>query len=197
MKLSWRRSAQLTMAALFVMASGNVPGMAQSKASESYDKVAEGSRIEAKEGQICHVSCVEPHAACTESQKVIDTLYEMAKLINKGDLEHFGEYFDDNVTTFDEVTRELLVGKKAVLARIKERYEQSVKAAEGHVVSYVIMQPYAKVNGDKATVTCLLRKTLGGKHPVVYESHDTKVFIKEGERWKEFHSAGVWKKVSS
>jgi hypothetical protein len=190
MTLSCRPIALLTLA-------GFCAATCQVFAAEEFDKAAKAAaQAEAKNEQ-CHVSCVEPHAACVESQKVIDTLYEMAKLISKGDLEHFGEYFDENVTTFDEVTRELLVGKKAVLARIKERYEQSVKAADGHMVSYIIMQPYAKVTGDRATVTCLLRKTLGGKHPVVYESHDTKVFIKEGDKWKEFHSAGIWKKVSS
>lgn len=188
MLLSCRRLALVS-----ILASTLTAGQAFAE-EESADKA---HKTEGKAGQICHVSCVEPHAACTESQKVIDTLYEMAKLINHGDFEHFGDYFDENVTTFDDVTKELIVGKKAVLARIKERYEQSVKAAEGHVVSYAIMQPYAKVTGDRATVTCLLRKVLGGKHPVIYESHDTKVFIKEGERWKEFHSAGVWKKVPS
>ncbi|MBP6744176.1 DUF4440 domain-containing protein [bacterium] len=145
----------------------------------------------------CHVTCVDPHAACVESQKVIDTLHEMAKAINKGDFEHFAEYFDENVTTFDDVTKQLLVGKKQVIDRIKERYEQSVQASETHAVSYTIYQPYAKVHGNTATVTCVLRKVMGGKHPVVFESHDTKVFVKEGDKWKELHSQGLWKKVSS
>jgi ketosteroid isomerase-like protein len=145
----------------------------------------------------CDVTCVDPHAACVESQKVIDTLHEMAKAINKGDFEHFAEYFDENVTTFDDITKQLLVGKKQVIARIKERYEQSVQASEAHAVSYTIYQPYAKVHGNTATVTCVLRKVMGGKHPVVFESHDTKVFVKEGDKWKELHSQGLWKKVSS
>ncbi len=102
----------------------------------------------------CNVTCVDPHAACSESQKVIDTLHEMAKLINKGDFDHFSEYFDENVTTFDDINKQLLVGKKQVIDRIRERYEQSVKAAEGHAVSYTICQPYAKVQGNTATVTC-------------------------------------------
>ncbi len=145
------------------------------------------------------VHCIEPHAACSESQKVIDTLHEMAKAINKGDFEHFSEYFDENVTTFDDITKKLLVGKKAVIARIKERYEDSVRDAENHAVSYTIYQPYAKVHdgGKTASVTCVLRKVVGGKHPVVFESHDTKVFVKEGEQWKELHSQGQWKKISS
>lgn len=145
----------------------------------------------------CSVTCVDPHAACVESQKVIDTLHEMAKAINKGDFEHFAEYFDDNVTTFDDITKQLLVGKQQVIARIKERYEQSVQASENHAVSYTIYQPYAKVKGNTATVTCVLRKVMGGKRPVVFESHDTKVFVKEGDKWKELHSQGLWKKVSS
>ncbi len=150
-----------------------------------------------KKNQDCHVSCVDPHAACTESQKVIDTLHEMAKAINRGDFEHFAEYFDDNVTTFDDITNKLLVGKKAVVDRIKERYEKSVQASENHAVSYTIYQPYAKVHGNTATVTCVLRKVMAGKHPVVYESRDTKVFVKEGDKWKELHSQGKWKKIST
>jgi len=146
-----------------------------------------------------NVTCVEPHAACNESQKVIDTLQEMAKLINKGDFEHFSEYFDENVTTFDDTTKKLLVGRKAVIARIKERYEESVRDSENHAVSYTIFQPYAKVHhdGKTASVTCVLRKVMAGRHPVVFESHDTKVFVKEGEQWKELHSQGQWKKISS
>ncbi len=145
------------------------------------------------------VHCIEPHAACSEAQKVIDTLHEMAKAINRGDFEHFSEYFDENVTTFDDITKKLLVGKKAVVARIKERYENSVRDSESHAVSYTIFQPYAKVHdgGKTASVTCILRKVVGGKHPVVFESHDSKVFVKEGDQWKELHSQGQWKKISS
>lgn len=151
---------------------------------------------EAKGKQLCHVKCTDPHAACKESQKVIDTLNDLVKAMNEGDFSTVGEYMDENVTTFDEDSKKLLCGREAVLAEMKKRYEKAVAQAGGGTVSYHIEQPYAQVSGDRATVTFLLRKTISGKTPICLESHSTDVFVKHEGKWKKLHYRGSWKKVS-
>jgi hypothetical protein len=144
----------------------------------------------------CMVTCHDPHPACRESARVIDTLNKLTQLINEGDFAAMGEYFDDGVTTFNEDTKKLIIGKEAVMADIKQRYERQHKS-DGHLLSYTIDSPYAEVNGNRAVVTFIAKKVLSGLHPVDMESHSTEVFIKEGDKWKTLHYRGAWKKVSS
>ncbi len=146
--------------------------------------------------QSCRVTCHEPHPSCSESARVIDTRGQLTQLINDGTFTAMGEYFDDGVTTFIEDTKKLIVGKDAVIADIKQRYERQNKGA-GHMLSYTIEQPYAEVTGNRAEVTFVAKKVLAGVHPVDMESHSTEVFVKDGDRWKTLHYRGAWKKVSS
>jgi len=162
----------------------------------AWPSVSAAETTEAKGKQLCHVKCTDPHAACEESQKVIDTLNHLVKAMNEGDFSTVGEYMDENVTTFDEDSKKLLCGREAVLAEMKKRYEKSVAQAAGGAVSYHMEQPYAQVSGDRATVTFLLRKTISGKTPICLESHSTDVFVKHEGKWKKLHYRGSWKKVS-
>lgn len=153
------------------------------------------SAAEDEKAQVCAVTCHEPHPSCSESTRVIDTLNKLTQLINDGHFDGMGDYFDDGVTTFNEDTKKLIIGKEAVLADIKQRYERH--KADGHLLSYTIDRPYAEVTGNRAVVTFIAKKVFSGAHPVDMEAHSTEVFVKDGDKWKTLHYRGAWKKVSS
>ncbi len=144
----------------------------------------------------CEVSIVNPHAACIESEKVIDTLKHMAALLAKGDIEAYSEYLADGCTTFDEETHKLIAGKEAVIADLKKRLYTAAPDGKEPVLTLTIEEPYAKVNGDVAVVTFKAIKELGGSHPDKEEVHATDVFVKHGEKWQKLHFRGKWKKIS-
>lgn len=141
----------------------------------------------------CKISCVDPHAACDESAKVIDTLRMLFDAVHKGDFETMSAYMDDGVTTFDEGTKKLIVGKEAVLADLRKKFE--INKALG-LESLTIDTPYAKVTGNTAVVTFVAVKVFGGKKPARMESRSTDIFVKEGGKWKKMHYRSNWKKVS-
>jgi len=167
-------------------------GMAQSDSAAALKIAARTPAVV----ESCSVVCTDPHPACSESARVIETLNKLTQLINEGNFDAMSEYFDDGVTTFNEDTSKLIVGKAAVLADIKERYQRRQKA-EGRLVSYTIDTPYAYVHGNSAVVTFVAKKVISGPHPIGMESHSTEVFVKDGEKWKTLHYRGAWKKVAS
>ncbi len=144
----------------------------------------------------CKISCIDPHPACSESAKVIETLEHMASLLAKGDLAAYSEYLADGCTTFDENTHKLIVGKEAVLADLKKRLLEISPDGREPVLSLTIEEPYAKVTGDVAVVTFRAIKEVGGAHPDKEEVRATDVFVKHGDRWQKLHFRGVWKKIS-
>lgn len=141
----------------------------------------------------CRVSCVNPHAACTESEKVIETLRMLFDAVHKGDFETMSAHMDDGVTTFDEGTKKLIQGKEAVLADLKRKFETNKALG---LESLTIDNPYAKVTGNVAVVTFVARKVYGGKKPSKMESHSTEIFVNEGGKWKKMHYRSNWKKIS-
>lgn len=178
-----------------------LPAQASAIEDSGHHKAAEKSEHSEKTEQTdkshgCHVKCTSPHAACEESQKVIDTLNHLVKALNDGDFATVGEYMDENISTFDEGSKKLIVGREAVLAEMKRRYEKSKQDSEGGTVSYHIEHPYAQVSGDRATVTFVIRKTVNGKTPIAMESHSTDVFVKHEGKWKKLHYRSNWKKIS-
>jgi hypothetical protein len=158
--------------------------------------MSSGYAADQSTSECCPVTCHDPHPACSESARVIDTLNKLTQLINDGKFDAMGEYFDDGVTTFNEDTKKLIIGKDAVIADIKQRYEHQHKT-DGHLLSYTIDSPYAEVTGNRAVVTFVAKKVLAGAHPVDMESHSTEVFVRDGDKWKTLHYRGAWKKVSS
>ena len=146
--------------------------------------------------KICHVKCNDPHAACSESERVIEALQHITRLISQGDFNDLGQHLDADVTTFDDTSKKLVTGRDAVIANLKAKWERAHKRAQNDVVSYTIDSPYAQVKGDTATVTFIARKVIGGPNPATYVSHSTDVFKKEGDRWVAIHYIGSWKKVS-
>jgi hypothetical protein len=143
--------------------------------------------------KICHVSCTDPHAACGESEQVIDVLQKMTRLLSLGEFEQLSAFLDENVTTFDENSRKLIVGKAEVLANLKREWENGPDKLP--TVAYTIDRPYAQVNGNVATVNFVAHKVIGGLKPTNYESHSTVVFRKEDGSWKKLYYRGAWRKV--
>lgn len=142
------------------------------------------------------VDCVDPHACCEESAKVIGVLQQLVKSINNGDWKAYEELLDDHCSTFDENSHKLIAGKEAVVADMKKKVEQY--GHEGHpFVSVTIDQPYAKVMppGDTAVVNFYAIRQYGGKHPFKEECHATDIFVKRGDTWKKCHFRGAWKRA--
>ncbi|HEY9784306.1 MAG TPA: nuclear transport factor 2 family protein [Candidatus Obscuribacterales bacterium] len=150
---------------------------------------------DAAEPEKCQISCIEPHAACTESEKVIETLKEITAALNDGDLETVSSYLDDGCTTFDKGTKKLIVGKQAVLDDLKRRIAAHNATSQEPLKAYTIDHPYAKVNGDVCVVTFVAHKEYGGKHPMKMESRCTDIFVRRGEKWKKLHYRSDWKRA--
>lgn len=143
----------------------------------------------------CKISCIEPHAKCSESEKVIETLKTLTAAVNKRDFERIGEFLDDGCTTFDKGSRKLIVGKQAVMDDIKRRaHEHDAQSAEP-LVSFTIDHPFAQVDGDTAVVTFVAYKEYGGKQPRKMESRCTDIFVRRGDTWKKLHYRSDWKRA--
>ncbi|MBZ0185441.1 MAG: nuclear transport factor 2 family protein [Candidatus Obscuribacterales bacterium] len=158
------------------------------KGSDSQECVADS-----KNGK---VSCSNPHAACSESEVVIDTLKKIAAAYTSGDFVEFEKYLDDGVTTFDKRSKKLLVGREAVMTELKKRWHES-HIGKDPVVSYKIEHPYARVDGDTAVVTFHATKVIGGEKHGTFESECTDVFVRKDGSWKKLHYKSDWKKIKS
>ena len=101
---------------------------------------------------------------------------------------------DDDCTTFDEASKTLIVGKKAVLDDLKQKIH-GWEVSDSPLISYTMDHPYAKVNGDMAVVSFVAIKAFGGKHPQEFKSHCTDIFKKENGKWKKLHYRSNWKEV--
>lgn len=143
----------------------------------------------------CRVHCIDPHPACDESAKVIETIKLMCSLLSKGDLTTYAEYLADDCTTFDENTGKLIVGKTAVLADLKRRLLEISPDGKDPALSITLEEPYAKVTGDTAVVTFRAIKEVGGAHPGKEEVKATDVFVKHGDKWQKLHFRGEHKKI--
>jgi len=149
----------------------------------------------AGDGEHPKVSCVEPHAGCSESAKIIEDLKEIVHALNTGDVDKAAEYYDDECTSIDKKTHKLISGKQAVIADLKKRLEQHGASSQEPLKSITIDHPYAFVHGDTATVTFVAYKEFGGEHPYKMESHCTDIFVKRGDKWKKLHYVSNWKRV--
>lgn len=141
------------------------------------------------------ISCVNPHAACAESEKVLDTFKVLFRAYSRGDLETAGQYMDDDCTTFDEASKSLIVGRKAVLEDMKHKIH-GWEVSESPLIAYTMEHPYCRVDGDMAVVSFVAFKEFGGKHPQKFKSHCTDIFKREGGKWKKLHYRSNWKEVA-
>lgn len=143
------------------------------------------------------VSCINPHLACPEAGEVIDTLKQIAKVYSAGDFSKLSDYLDNDITTFDDKKKKLIVGKKAVMEWVREQWDKS-KSEGNPVESYTIDHPFAQVRGDTAIVTFRAVKRFGGKKPKAFASQCTDIFVKHTPQdgWKKLHYRTHWKEIS-
>lgn len=165
-------------------------------AAESLD----GSQVESKQcisadDKSCKISCVDPHACCAESEKVLDVLQQLVKAYSSGNLKTYEEYLDESCTTFDENTHKLISGKNNVMSDLKAKFERYAPNGPTPLLSFTIDHPYAKVSGDTAVVTFIAFREVGGKHPYKEKCNVTDIFIKHGDSWKKMHYRGAWKRA--
>jgi len=163
------------------------------KAPASHVDSAVHDEHAAKSSKVGKVACMNAHAACAESEKVIETLKHMSHLYSEGKFDEFSQYIDDGITTFDERNNKLIVGKQAVVDDIKSRWS-AAHSAGSPIVTYTINRPYAQVQGDQAVVTFEAVKTVGGKNPETMVSRCTDIFVKRDGTWKKMHYRSCWKK---
>jgi len=138
--------------------------------------------------------CIDPHAACSESEQVLETLKAYVQAASRSDFVTCAKYMDDGCTTFDDTTKELIVGKQAVLDDLKKRLIR-YSSKDDPLILYTIEHPYAKVTGDLAVVTFCSTKKFGGIKPKVFQSRCTDIFQKEDGIWKKVHYRSAWKEV--
>ncbi|MCW5823322.1 MAG: nuclear transport factor 2 family protein [Cyanobacteria bacterium TGS_CYA1] len=143
------------------------------------------------------VSCINPHLACPEAGEVIDTLKEIAKAYSAGDFSKLSDFLDNDITTFDDKKKKLIVGKPAVMEWVREQWDKS-KSEGNPVESYTIDHPFAQVRGDTAIVTFRAVKRFGGKKPKAFASQCTDIFVKHTPQdgWKKLHYRTHWKEIS-
>lgn len=143
------------------------------------------------------ISCINPHLVCPEAGEVIDTLKQIAKVYSAGDFNKLAEYLDNDITTFDDKKKKLIVGKPAVMEWVREQWDKS-KSEGNPVESYTIDHPFAQVRGDTAIVTFRAVKRFGGKRPKAFASQCTDIFVKHSpnEGWKKLHYRTHWKEIS-
>jgi len=218
--------ARLTTIAAVLLISGSVSaGLAPSALAEDTTKsqtAATGTapgrpvdtwavpvKVEQKEGaEYCSINdplqkspikfaCINHHPNCDEAEQVIQTLALYAKAYVSQDYKTCAEYMTDGITTFDENSKKLIVGKEAVLADMKHRLDKSAPDSDSPLLSYTIDNPVAQVKGNSACVSCIGIKVYGGKHPRTMESHSSYVFIKEDGKWKKNHFRTDWKQVDN
>ncbi|HEY9712147.1 MAG TPA: nuclear transport factor 2 family protein [Chroococcales cyanobacterium] len=143
----------------------------------------------------CKISCVDPHPACSESAKLIDLLRVIYEAYVRSDFATVSRYMADNCTTFDEGSKQLVQGKKAVLKDLEAKVQQ-YRTSESPLIEYKIERPYAHVSNDTGTITFVAYKIFGGKHPQKFESRCTDIFVKENGQWKKLHYRSNWKPIS-
>lgn len=142
----------------------------------------------------CAISCSEPMENTCET--IIAVLKATTKACAEKDYVELAKHLDENCTTYDVCTKKTVVGRDNIVASVKAKITAEEKRLKVPAISFTIDQPFAKINGDKAVVSFILKKEVGGTNPAVFESHVTDVFVKRDGEWKKLHfCGGDWKRV--
>ncbi|MBI4534353.1 MAG: nuclear transport factor 2 family protein [Candidatus Melainabacteria bacterium] len=144
----------------------------------------------------CVISCIDPHACCEESKKVIGILHNLLAAYTVGDLKAYEEYLDDNCSMFEEGTKRLIAGKASVMSELRKHFNDFNAGGSTPLVNLTIDQPYAKVTNDTCVVTFSAMREIGGAAPRKEQAQITDVFIKRDDQWKKLHWSGKWEPVS-
>jgi hypothetical protein len=146
--------------------------------------------------QGCNVECIDAHACCEESKKVIEILRSLIKAYAEGDLKTYETYLDDNCSIVDESTKKVILGKAKVIKELRDKFANHSPGSTDPLVSVTIDQPYAKVINDNCVVTFWATREIGGAHPRKEQAHITDIFIKRPDGWKKLHWSGQWQPVA-
>lgn len=142
----------------------------------------------------CAISCSQPMESNCET--IIAVLKVITKAVAEKDFVELAKHLDENCTTYDVGTKKTVVGRENIIASVKAKIASEEKRLKVPAISFTIDQPFAKINGDKAVVSFILKKEVGGTNPAVFESHVTDVFVKRDGEWKKLHFCGAdWKRV--
>ena len=182
-------------ASLIVLAGSNACGLAATKDRSPYANADENPTKIVHAGQT-DVLCVDPHACCAESKKVIELLHKLVTAYSQGDIKTYEKYLDEHCSMFEEGTHNLISGKPAVLEHLKQDFAEQAPGGDKPLVSLTIDQPFAKVTNDTCVVTFVATKEIGGAHPYKEKAHITDVFVKRGSEWKKLIWRGKWEKVT-
>lgn len=137
----------------------------------------------------------ENESSKSEAQDVLDVLLIMGKAYASGDIAGYIKHLDDHCSVFDEHKSQMVNGKDAVIAALKEKFDKRSQKASEHIISYTIDQPYVKVTGKTAVVTYRAIEEVGGAHPRKLEGSMSDVFEKEDGHWMKVHQSAVWKRI--
>ncbi len=137
----------------------------------------------------------EAESSKAEAQDVLDVLLIMGKAYAHGDIAGYIQHLDNNCSVFDEHKNQMVEGKEAVIAALKEKFAKRSQAGSEHIISYTIDQPYVKVNGKTAVVTYRAIEEVGGPHHRKLEGSMSDVFEKEDGHWMKVHQSAVWKRI--
>ncbi|QQR57366.1 MAG: nuclear transport factor 2 family protein [Candidatus Melainabacteria bacterium] len=142
----------------------------------------------------CAISCSQPMENTCET--IIAVLKATTRAVAEKDYVELAKYLDENCTTYDVCTKKTVVGRENIIANVKAKIAAEEKRLKVPAIAFTIDQPFAKITGDKAVVTFVLKKEVGGANPAVFESHVTDVFVKRDGDWKKLHyCGGDWKRV--
>ncbi|HEY9678884.1 MAG TPA: nuclear transport factor 2 family protein [Drouetiella sp.] len=139
----------------------------------------------------------DEHSQRTEAEDVIDVLQIMGKAYASGDIAGYIKHLDNNCSVYDEEKNRMVQGKEAVIAALTEKFAKNKQSGSDHIVSYVIDQPYVKVNGETAVVSYHVIEKVEGHHPKTLEGSMSDVFQKEDGHWMKVHQTAVWKQKKS
>lgn len=135
----------------------------------------------------------EPHAPVPQAPKVIETLKKLIRAYKTKDLAAYGELLDKSCTIYDEKSKKMIVGKKAVLSYLDAKF----KSRKNELVSFNIDRPIVKVVGKMAIVTYKAVQTFKrpdskAKTDFKAEALVTSVFTRGSGSWKVLHERGDW-----
>jgi hypothetical protein len=146
----------------------------------------------------CVISTLNPHAAAqphapkAEAPDVLKTLEQIVKAYSSGDLETYQSLLDNECTYFDQDNHKMIVGKPQVIEHLKASFAKHAPSGAQPLLSYTIDQPYVKVSGKMAVVTYRAFEEIGGAKPLKAHGLISKVFIKDGNGWKQQHDSSWW-----
>lgn len=167
------------------------PSVAQPAASTPAAP-AGAAQTPAAQKKPCPVKMVDPtHCGGNECEKVIDVVRGITKALADQDFETMRNYMDENCSCYDERSKKLVTGRDNIIADIKAHFDTEEKRRKVSAIGFTIDHPYAKVDGDMATVNFQLIKEIGGEHPVKYAAPCTDVLVKKDGQWKKLMFRGA------